>query len=386
VRIESVDVTVVAVPYKPEVGAIVTAGLVLTEARHVIIELRTDTGLVGAGEAVPRPSIYGETVESIVAAFQQLLVPPILGMDPADVEKIWQRWARVIGNTTAKAALDMACHDVCGQAAGAPLYKLLGGWSDGRIPLTMPIAISSLDEVTIQASKAVADGFKAIKLKVGKNLARDVAVVEATREAIGPDVMLYVDGNQGYDTAEAMKAAAAFARCGVDLFEEPVATANIAARVRIAQAGTIPLLIDESVQEPADLLREIAHGTAGAVSIRSPRSGITWSRKLVAIAETAGVPCLVGSHRELGVATAASAHLAAAFAAMKYPAELGVHVLLSDSLLIDPLVIEDGHMVLSDAPGLGVTLDPQKLDRYRVAETLSLRAINGRPAATQTGA
>jgi L-alanine-DL-glutamate epimerase-like enolase superfamily enzyme len=369
-RIVSVDVTVVAVPYRAGVGAIVTAGLVLTEARHVLVEVRTDEGWVGLGEAVPRPSIYGETVESIVAALQQLLVPPLLGASPLEVERIWARWARVVGNTTAKSALDMACHDIAGQLAGLPLHRLLGGFSDGRVPLTMPIAIA--DDVVEQANVAIASGYKALKLKVGKDLRRDVATVEAVRCAVGPDPMLYVDANQGYRTSDALEAARQFGALGVDLLEEPVSAGNVDARVKLARAGHVPLLLDETLQAPSDLLREIGLGTPSAISVRSPRSGITGSRKVVALAEAAEVDCLVGSHRELGVATIASAHLAAGFAAMTLPAELGVATLLSHTLLSEPLRIDDGWLTLPSGPGLGVALDREAVARFRVGDVLTI--------------
>ncbi|MDO8211717.1 mandelate racemase/muconate lactonizing enzyme family protein [Conexibacter sp. CPCC 206217] len=368
--IRDVVVTVVAVPYRPGVGAIVTAGLVLTEARHVLVEVRTDDGVVGLGEAVPRPSIYGETVESIVVALQQLLVPPLLGMSPLDVERIWQRWERVVGNTTAKAALDMACHDIQGKLAGLPLHRMLGGWAGGRIPLTMPVAIA--DDMVEQAKTAVAGGYGAVKLKVGKDLRRDVATVEAVRSAIGPDPMLYADANQGYGTSDALEAARQFGSLGVDLLEEPVSAGNTAARVQLAREAHVPLLLDETLMTQSDLLREIQLGTPSAISVRSPRSGITGSRKVVALAEAAEVACLVGSHRELGVATIASAHLAAGFRAMRLPAELGVSTLLSHSLLTEPLRIDDGWLTLPDGPGLGIELDRAAVSRHRVGDAIAI--------------
>jgi len=260
--------TAVAVPYRPEAGTLVTAGLELTEARHVILQLHTDQGLTGLGEAVPRPSVYGETLESITAAMRDLLLPPVLGLDPLDVEKVWARWSRVVANTTAKAAIDMALHDVAGQMAQMPLYKMLGGWSDGRV-----------------------------------------------------------------------------------------------------HSVAVPLLLDESITTSADVLWEIQLGNAGALSIRSPRSGFTATRKMLGLAEAASVPCLVGSHRELGVGTAASAHLAAAYRCMRYPAELGVHATLEDGLLEEPIQIVGGWLTTPTGPGLGVRLDAAKVAHYRIWST-----------------
>jgi len=370
-RVISVEASVVAVPFRPGVGTVVTAGMRLTEARHVLVEVHTDAGVTGLGEAVPRPSIYGETTDSILAALRELLVPPILGTDPLDTERPWARWERVAANTTAKSALDMAFHDIAGRIAGLPLYKLLGGWSDGWIPLTMPVAITDDASVRSQVQDAVAEGYGGIKLKVGRDLDRDVRIVQIAREAAGADRLLYVDANQGYSTRDALRAAAEFDRIGVDLLEEPVAASDVQGRVKLAANGTA-MLLDETILTAADMLREIALGTPAAFSIRSPRSGITQARKLVGIAEAAGVPCLIGSHRELGVATAASAHLGAAFARMTYPAELGVHALLSDGLLAEPLRIDGGRMYLPEGPGLGVELDREKVAFHREGDVVSI--------------
>jgi L-Ala-D/L-Glu epimerase / N-acetyl-D-glutamate racemase len=371
-HIASVDIIPVAVPYRPEAGVVITAGLRLTEARHLLIQVKTDEGLVGLGEAVPRPSVYGETIESIVAALRTLLVPPILGMDPLDTEKLWAKWDRVVANTSAKASLDMAFHDIAGQKAGMPVYKMLGGWSDGRIRLTMPIAITSTEGAVDQARKAISGGFTWLKMKVGLDLSRDIDVVGAVRSAVGPGVGIYVDANQGYSTADALSAAAEFNRLGVALFEEPVAMGNFMGLAKLARDGGMTLLLDEGILTPSDVARALALGPSIAFSIRSPKTGFTWSRKIVGLIETANLTCLVGSHRELGVGTVASAHIAAAFRVMAYPAELGVHTLLEDGLLDQPLRFAGGEMILPDGPGLGVTLNMKSVERYRADETIHI--------------
>jgi L-alanine-DL-glutamate epimerase-like enolase superfamily enzyme len=374
-RITSVKFMSVSVPYDAEVGPIVTAGLEMTHANHVLVRVDTDEGIAGWGEALQRPSVYGETIESIFAALTKLLAPPIIGLDPREPEKLWAKWVRVVGNTTAKAALDVACHDIAGRAAGAPIFKLLGGAADEPVVrLTMPVALAREEEVVRQAERAVERGFTSVKLKVGKDVARDVRVTQAVRSAIGGDIDLYVDANQAYTTSEAARAARGFEAADISLLEEPVAPGNTAGRVKLAETTSVPLLLDETIERPSDALREIKLGTAGAFSIRSPRTGITWSRKMAAIAEAAGVPCLVGSHRELGIATAASAHLAAGLAGMSLPAELGVYSLVTEGLVTEPLRIEDGALVVPDGPGLGVEVDEDAVDRFRTSETFEVAA------------
>jgi L-alanine-DL-glutamate epimerase-like enolase superfamily enzyme len=369
VKVTGVELTAVRVPYTAELGRVVTAGLTLDAAEHVIVEVRTDTGIIGLGEAVPRPSVYGETLDGVRAAMRDLLVPPLIGLDPHDVERAWAGWERVVGNTTAKAALDMALHDIIGKAAGVPVAKLLGGWADGSIPLTMAIGLGTREAMAEQAGSAVALGFRAVKLKVGKDVAADIAAVHAVRAVVGDDVLLYADANGGYDRLDAMRALRGFAGAGLAFAEEPVAPGDTEGRVRLAAATGVPLLLDESINDLAGLRRELAAGTAGAVSARAPRTGFTLTRHVIGAATTAGVPGLVGSHRELGVGLAANAQLAAGWHCLRFPAELGTARFLEHQLLTEPLEIHDGRLRLTGGPGLGVELDRDAVDHYRLWRT-----------------
>lgn len=361
-----VRMTAVAVPYRPELGTVVTAGLALSEARHLLVEVVAEDGSVGVGEAVPRPSVYGETLDGIRAAIEGLLAPPLLGMRPTDVERAWAAWERVVGNQSAKAALDVALHDLMARHAGLPLHRLLGGWADGPIPLTMALGMGSPEALARGAADAVAEGYRSVKVKVGRDVAVDVAAVAAVREAVGSEVTLYVDANGGYSRADALRAARVFAGHDVALLEEPLPMWDTAGRAALARRTDIPLLLDESTNELGRVPAEIAAGAAGAFSVRAARSGVTVTRHLVGLAVASGIPCLVGSHRELGPGVAANAHLAAGFRAMAYPAELGSHVYLEDGLLDEPLRIAGGRLDLPPGPGLGVTLDPDRVGRYRL--------------------
>lgn len=369
-RIVGVELTAVAVPYTSELGTLVTAGLRLSEARHLLVQVHTDAGIAGLGEAVPRPSVYGETLDGIRAALETLLVHPILGSDPLATERAWASWDRVVGNHSAKAAIDVALHDLLGRQAGIPLYRMLGGWSDGSIELTMALGMGTPAAMAEQARRFVDEGYRTIKLKVGSDVADDIRAVAEVRAAIGPDVGLYVDANGGYSRADALRAIRGFEPHGLRYVEEPIAPTDAVGRARLARATDIPLLLDESTNELGAVIGAVADGTAGGLSIRGARSGISRSRHLIGIAVAGGVGCLVGSHRELGVGVAANAHLAAAFRITAEPAELGTHRFLEDSLLTIPLRLEGGRLALPDGPGLGVELDPERVARYALWTTV----------------
>jgi L-Ala-D/L-Glu epimerase len=368
-HVAGIRLTAVDVPYTPELGTLITAGLTQSGARHVLVEVFADDGSVGLGEAVPRPSVYGETLDGIRAAIEELLGPPLLGLAATDTERAWAAWERVVGNQSAKAALDVALHDIVARRAGLPLFRLLGGWSDGTIALTMALGIGSPAAMAEQAQRATDTGFETVKLKVGKDVDADIAAVTAVRHAVGPDVGVYVDANNGYSRQEALRAARGFESQDVAWFEEPLAARDTAGRARLARATDIPLLLDESTNDLADVPREIEAGTAGGISVRAARTGVTLTRHLVGLAVASHVPLLVGSHRELGVGVATNAHLAAGFRAMAFPAELGSHVFLEDGLVEQPLRIEGGRLYLPSGPGLGVDLDPERVGRYRLWTT-----------------
>jgi L-Ala-D/L-Glu epimerase len=326
--------------------------------------LRSDDGSVGLGEAAPRPSVYGETAPGIVAALRDLLLPPVVGTSPFEVRAAWSAWRRVVGNATAKAAVDTAMHDMAARATGVPLFSMLGGPAAPRpVPLTAALGMGRPDEVAIEAREAREAGYAAIKVKVGLDLAHDREVVGAVRAATG-ELPVYVDANGGYSRLEAMQAMTAFTSLGVALFEEPLRPNDSVGRARLAAHGGVPLLLDETANDPERLLQELAAGCVGAVSLRALRAGFTGARDVVALTATSGVPLVVGSHRELGIGTLAGAHLALAYDTA-LPAELGAITRLEHSLLLRPPVVDGGELHVPAGPGLGADLDPVALDRYR---------------------
>jgi L-alanine-DL-glutamate epimerase-like enolase superfamily enzyme len=230
----------------------------------------------------------------------------------------------------------------------------------------MALGMGTPSVMADQARRFVDEGYGTIKLKVGTDVAADVAAVAAVRSAIGPEVGLYVDANCGYSRADARRAIRGFEAHDLRYVEEPIAAADAAGRARLARATDIPFLLDESTNELGDALASVADGSAGAFSIRAARSGFSRSRHLIGVALAANIGCLVGSHRELGVGVAANAHLAAGYRITAEPAELGSHRFLEDSLLATPLQIEGGRLTLPVGPGLGVELDPERVARYRL--------------------
>jgi L-Ala-D/L-Glu epimerase len=281
------------------------------------------------------------------------------------VERIWSRLGEVANNQTAKGALDLALHDIAAQAVGVPLWRYLGGWRD-ELPVTWMIHLKPPQEVAAEVAARAAEGFSMFKLKAGVDPDADLEMVRLVRRELGDSVRLYLDANQGYTLPVALRVARELASLGVEFLEEPLPVGQLAARQQFAQAGLLPVLGDDSCFSPADVARELSGGTVQLISVKPPRTGAFLSRKIAALAEAAGAPCLIGTQGELMAGTLASAHVGAAFAQFRYPGEFSLFKLAADDLLAEPLSLAGGMLKLPSRPGIGALLDPEKLQHYRV--------------------
>ena len=261
--------------------------------------------------------------------------------------------------------MDIALHDALARSVGLPLHQLLGGWTD-RIQLTWIIGMDPIEEMLDEALAAAAKGFKSFKIKIGVDTEKDVEAIRRIRESLGKDVLLYVDANQAYSPTQAMRALPRMIEYGIEIIEDPIAHWNSEGRLKLARMLPVPLLGDESVVSPVDIKREIDLGALGMINIKTARSGFYQSRKIIHLAEQAGYQCLIGTLLETDIGALASAHFGAGFRIFTRPAELTYHMKMHDHLLESPLDIQDGWLILPTGPGLGIALDEDKLERYRV--------------------
>jgi L-alanine-DL-glutamate epimerase-like enolase superfamily enzyme len=356
-----------AIPFRIPYAVPLKWGLAgyLDAAEHVLVRIRTDEGIVGCAEATPRPTIYGESQVSIVFAVQHWFKPMLLGKDPFAVEAIWTGLQTIHWNPTAKGAVDLAIHDIQAKAAGVAACRLLGSWSD-RVPVSWMIGLNSVETMVEEAQQKWEDGFRAFKVKVGVEPDKDIQAVRRLRERLGQDALIYVDGNQAYGRQEAKRALAAMAEYEIAMVEEPLPVWDQRGRLELAGLLSVPIMGDESVFTPHDVARELELGAIGVISIKTPRTGYYLSRKIIQMAEMAGIGCLVGSQAESTVGTLASAHFAAAFRNIRYPSEISYFLNITDSLLAEPIRLTSGAIELPKGPGFGIELDEEKLKRYRV--------------------
>jgi L-alanine-DL-glutamate epimerase-like enolase superfamily enzyme len=354
--IVGVDVVPVALPLR-EPYRIATA--VQARADYVLVRLRTADGLSGIGEAAPFLGESDETPAGIAAVLRSVLAPAVIGLDPADMEALHARLDRATpANLFAKAAIDLAAHDLVGRRLGVSVGVLLGGRVRERVLLSGgPIGLMEPHEAAARA-RALADaGFATVKVKIGAGRERDEEVVRAVREAVGPAVALRLDANQGYRADEAVPALRRLERYDPALIEQPVPAWDWDGLARVAAALDVPVMADEGIAVPADVLRVAERRAADIVKIKVMRSGgLHRARKVCAVAEAAGLPVVVGSGHESGVGVAAELHLAAALMAIPHAGEMVGHLRLAEDVVEPPIAVTDGAATPPGGPGLGVTL------------------------------
>jgi muconate cycloisomerase len=356
--------------------------------RWVVVRVHTDDELVGLGEATALPDWggdfnrrAGETTATVVHVISDLLGPVVVGTDPFDVERTLVRMdAAVSGHAYAKAAVEMALHDLQGRITGQPLYKLLGGRFREGVAVAHMIGIMPPEEAIEEARAAIGDGCRAFQIKGTGVLERDVEVVGAVRDATGPDVLLRLDANQGY-RGRGPKAAVRAVRClveaGIDMIEQP--GEGLAELAAVRAATDIDVIADESAWDMADLVDIARAGAADAISIYIAKAGgVARARRVAVLAEAHGMPCDVNGSLESGIGTAANVHLATALPAIDLPCVISVSAprgtgsaraagrYYADDLLTEPLRWENGRLHAPDGPGLGVEIDEGKLAAYRV--------------------
>ena len=338
----------------------------LSAAEHLIVKIEGEDGTYGAAEAVPRPMFYGETQEGMYYALSKYFGPMLIGEDSFNLERIWEKMGTIAWNPAAKGALDVALWDLNGRLLRTPVCKLLGGPYREEVPQACMLALGTQEEMIDEMNEKIAEGFRSFKVKGGIDPDKDIAMLKAMREA-APNVRLYIDANMHYSRNEAVRVMRTLEGV-IDSLEEPLLAWDDDGRKDVAQKTNIPILTDESSFTVEDVARQIRLGAVREIGIKIPRTGITMSRKIVTLAETANMPVQVCIQAETDFGTAACVQFACAFRQVSLPCE-NVYFAhsISDTLITKPLVIKEGKLLLPDGPGMGVELDWNKVDKYRIS-------------------
>ncbi len=330
-----------------------------TGETFVIARLTTEEGATGLADSVNSVPFGPESPATMRQVLKDHLMPAIRGLDPRDTEVIAARMDRALpGHPMAKAIIDIACHDLAARAAGLPLWRMLGGARRDRVPIIGAIGISTTERMEAEAAAYAARGARTIKVKIGTDPATDLDRVRAIRAAIGPRVNLRLDANQGCRLADWLPTLRRMEACDLEFLEQPLPVWDIAGTARLVAALDTPILIDEGIYTPTDLMTLIRAGAVGAVNIKILKTGLTGGRRIAAMAEAAGLPIVLGSMFETGIGTAASLHFAATLPEPLACTEVGFPLKLTEDVIPDSpyLTATDGFdLPLPDGRGLGVT-------------------------------
>ena len=364
-RIKRVEPIAVSFPMKKPVFM---AGVEIRRADNVLLRIEADNGVVGWGEAASAPTMTGETVESMMAAIGYLL-PAVEGRTAQDiVGTVSAMAARMYANNAAKAALEMALHDLVGRATDRPAHALLGGKQRSRMAVLGVISTGELNSDLRDAERKQAEGYAAFKIKVG--IDKPLVDAERTRrlcELLGPDALISSDANQGWSTDEAVQYVRAVADAGLDFFEQPVRADDIAGMAAVAAAaGRIAIGADESIHSPEDIRRHHERNAARGVSLKTIKlGGMRGVMEAGRLCHRLGLNVNVAAKTgESSIACAAATHIAAALPQIAWGLTLSNDG-LADDVTARPVRIERGHVEVSDRPGLGIDVDEDRLRRYR---------------------
>ena len=328
----------------------------VSSVEDVIVEVQTDTGAVGYGEAPPTGAITGDTTGAILGALRDHIIKTVVGRDVDDFEDLMLALDRcVVKNTSAKAAMDMALWDLYGQLYKIPVYKLLGG-SRKQIVTDITISVNDPEEMARDTRNAVERGYDTLKVKVGVDPTLDVARLAAVREAAGPNVCIRIDANQAWQPKEAVRLLNQMQERGLDIefVEQPVKAHDFEGLKYVTERSYVPVLADESVFSPADALTIMQMRAADLVNIKLMKcGGIYNALKIASAAEVYGVECMIGCMLEAKISVNAAVHLACAKQIIT-KIDLDGPVLCSEDPILGGAVFDEQNITVSDDPGLGI--------------------------------
>ncbi len=320
-----------------------------------IVKLKTEDGLEGWGEAVPTRRITGETEQSI-AGVLEMMKGVLAGKDETSVELIWKMMEEAtVGSYGAKCAVDVALWDLLGKRAGLPLHRLLGGYRE-RMQTSFTVDLGTMEEAEQQITEYLAMGVRALKVKLGKGLREDYDRVKLARQKAGDDATVYVDFNQSYTPKKALELAESIHKFEVEFLEQPVRANDLDGLKFVRDRSSIPVMADESVHGPNDAIRVVRMEAADMINVKLVKAGgITRGRKIIEIAESAGIPVMIGCTVETRVGITAGAHLALAMRNVHYT-DLDGYYSLATEITDGGLKLENGEHVLPGGPGLGISV------------------------------
>ena len=367
-KITKVEIKATDVPFKKSnqenVGEIALGKWQI--CRFVIVKVHTDEGIVGYGESAPFARLSQLGQKPIVDILADYVAPAVIGMDPFQVEAIWQAMDRATPYAAqAKGAIDMALYDIMGKKTGMPAYNFMGGLVRREIPLQAIVTIDTPENMRAASLDWISQGYRTIRIKLGVgSLKQDMELVRNIREAIGDDVKLRVDPNQAYSVKDALKMIPVLEDNDVEIYEQPISWTDLDGLAEVNAATHIPVMPHESMSSIYDVKELMERKAVSLFTLKTDRpGGITKARITRDLAELYNIPCVVMSSVELGISTFASMQFAATLKAMPFACEASGPLEIED-IDVNSNRIRDGKFIVPDGPGFGAEIDEEKLEHY----------------------
>ena len=338
----------------------------------LILRIHTDQGIVGIGETQAwRRQGSAELLANLMHSIKTRFEPLLIGRSPFDINAIMHDLNATLYNSLyAQAAIGDALYDLVGKSLNVPVHALLGGKCRDRVRVGAVLSMKPNIEELVEAAQAFHDrGFRHFGLKIGIDPAADLRNAQALRDAFGEDIVLRVDANAMMNFDAAVNLLRKLEPFDIDVAEQPIAIWDVDGLAALARAVAMPIMADESVSTDHSLLDIIRQRAATVVQTKTAKNGgIHYIRRLWHLAEAAGMRIYPGNHPSTSVATSAVAQMCAASPTpvMEGVFAVGVSGALADDIVENPIQPVDGEVPVPDGPGLGVTLDEEKLAKYRV--------------------
>ncbi|MBL7952964.1 MAG: dipeptide epimerase [Flavobacteriales bacterium] len=357
--ITHIDLFPLSIPLK---APFVTSLGALEAVESVIVRITTNDSLVGWGECNPFWSINGETQETCLAVGKHI-ARVLVGHDATEIEGLHGKMDRMIfANNSIKSAFDIACHDIAAQAAGLPLYRFLGGATKRPLITDYTVSLGTKEKMAADALVIIRNGFQVIKVKLGGGAQEDIERILAIRAAIGEDVPLRIDANQGWSPEQAVLVLNALGDANIQHCEEPIPRWQFMEMRRVKEASPIPIMADESCCDHNDAGRLIDLGACQRFNIKLGKSGgLFKAKRIIALAEAAGLEVQIGGFLESRLAWTAAAHLALTSNAVRF-CDMDTPLMFTADPVQGGLTYgAGGSITVPSTVGLGASIDPSYL-------------------------
>ena len=317
----------------------------LDALEHVLVWVETQSGHVGIAEAPARPTIYGETPQSIDIIIKDYLAPKLINLDIEDVAGIQAALNSIKNNHTARGASDIAMCEARAQTQGKTLFETYAG-QHTSLEVSFILGIADVKDTVAEARQVFEAGVQVFKTKIGRDSRQDLAVIRALQhEFANEDVTLYADANEGMNPEMAAHELEALANLGVAYVEEPLPVHLLRERAQLKRDSVLPIIADDSCFSLRDLERELAFDTFDILNIKPARTGYTQSLNMMELAQSADKQIMFGSQAQSGLGTLHTAILASRVSGL--PHELSFPLKLESDSLNAPFPYQNGHLDLN---------------------------------------